>query len=98
MPIPNFQILFIFSGKEIIYTTIDDLLPEPKQNFHKFIIADHIKFTNIEFKFKKKKRFCFKRKNGMKFNINLYIKSVPNFSFRLMLFIYMQKLVKKTLL
>ena len=89
---PNFQTLFMFSGKEIINTTIDDLLPEVIQNFHKFLIEDAIKFSNIEYIFKKRKDAFLKGKNGMIFNINLYIKPVPNFSCGLIFFIYLQKI------
>lgn len=80
----------MLSWKEIINTTIDDLLTEPKHNFHKFIIEDAIKFANIEFNLKKK--IFFKRKNGKLFNIILYIKQMLNFSFGLIFFIYKQKI------
>ena len=88
----NFQSLFMFSGKEIINTTIDDLLPEVIQNFHKYLIEDSMKYSNLGYIFKEKKDVFLKGKNGMIFNIHLYVKPVPNLYYGLIYFIYLQKI------
>ena len=43
----NFPFLFMYTGKEILSLFIDDLLPNVIQMFHKELIEDGIKFSNI---------------------------------------------------
>ena len=49
---PNFPSLFLFSGKEILNMTIEDLLPNVIQSFHKDLIEEAIKFSNLNYTFK----------------------------------------------
>ena len=42
----------MFSGKEILNTSIDDLMPDVVQSFHKYLIEDAIKFSNLSYIFK----------------------------------------------
>ena len=88
---PNFPFLFMFSEKEIINTSIDDLLPDIVQNFHKYLIEDAIKNSNLAYIFKGQRDFLLKGKNGIIFNINMFIKPVPNLIFGLIFFIYIKK-------
>jgi hypothetical protein len=88
---PNFASLFMFTGKEVLNTSIDDLLPDVIQNFHRYIIEDAIKFSNLGYMFKKSKDSLLKGKNGLIFNIKLYVKPSPNLSFGLIFFVYIQK-------
>ena len=92
---PNFQSLFMLSGKEIINTTIDDLLPDSIQNFHRFLIEDGIKHSNLGYIFKGKKDVFLKGKNGMIFNVHVFIKPVPNLYYGLIFFIYLQKNIEQ---
>ena len=89
---PNFPSLFMFSGKEILNTSIDDLLPDAIQNFHRYLIEDALKFSNLIYIFKNQRNVLLKGKNGIIFNINLYVKPVPNLLFGLIYFIYIQKI------
>ena len=80
---PNFPSLFMFTGKEILNTSIDDLLPDVVLNFHKFLIEDAIKYSNLRYIFKSHKDIILKGKNGKIFNVYIYIKPIPNLSFGL---------------
>ena len=87
----NFQNLFLYTGKEILTLSIDDLLPNPIQMFHKELIENAIKFTNINYNFKGPKDSLLKNKNGGLFNIKLYVKLVPNLYYGLIFYVYLQK-------
>ena len=89
---PNFPILFLFSGKEILNMSIDDLLPNVIQTFHKDLIEDAIKFTNVNYLFKTQKDVLLKGKNGGFFNIKIFIKCIPNLSYGLIYVAYITKM------
>ena len=44
---PNFFDIFSYNGKEILNLTVDDLLPNMIQSFHKESIEDDIKYSNM---------------------------------------------------
>ena len=88
----NFPSLFMFTEKEILNITIDDLLPDVIQNFHKFLIEDSIKYSNLGYIFKKQIDALLKGKNGLIFNVYLFIRPVPNLTFGLIYFCYIQKI------
>jgi len=89
---PNFPSLFMFTEKEILNISIDDLLPDVIQNFHRFLIKDSIKYSNLGYIFKKQIDALLKGKNGLIFNVHLFVKPVPNLSFGLIYFCYIQKI------
>ena len=89
---PNFPLLFMFTGKEILNNFIDDLLPDVIQRFHKYLIEDAIKYSNLGYIFKKHRNVLLKGKNGLIFNVYLYVKPVPNLTFGLLYFINLQKI------
>ena len=90
---PNFYDIFYYNGKEILNLTIDDLLPTVIQAFHKELMEDAIKYSNINYKFKKPINSLLKSKNGGLFNITLYVKPVPNISYGLAYFCYIEKIL-----
>ena len=90
---PNFPILFLFSGKEILNMNLDDLLPNVIQTFHKDLIDDAIKFTNINYLFKTQKDLLLKGKNGGIFNVKIFVKCVPNLSYGLIYTVYITKIL-----
>jgi len=92
---PNFSSLFMFTGKEVLNTSIDDLLPDVVLNFHKFLIEDAIKYSNLRYIFKDHKDIILKGKNGKIFNVYIYIKPVPNLSFGLNYIIFLEKMKDK---
>jgi len=89
---PNLPSLFMFTEKEILNISIDDLLPDVIQTFHRFLIEDSIKYSNLGYIFKKQIDALLKGKNGLIFNIYLFIRPVPNLSFGLIYFCYIQKI------
>ena len=88
---PNFPSLFMFSGKEILNTSIDDLMPDVVQSFHRYLIEDGIRSSNLGHIFKNQKDVLLKGKNGLIFNIYLFNKPCPNLTFGLIFFSYIQK-------
>ena len=88
---PNFPALFLFSGKEILNMTIDDLLPNVIQSFHKDLIEEAIKFSNLNYTFKIQRDMLLKGKNGGIFNIKLFVKCIPNLSYGLIYTAYITK-------
>ena len=88
----NFSFLFSYNEKEILNMNIEDLLPNCIQIFHKELIDEAIKYSNINNIFKIPKDSLLKNKNGRLFNIKLFIKPVPNLSYGLVYFNYIQKI------
>jgi len=95
---PNFAFLYMYNGKEVLSFTIDDLLPNCIQTFHKELMEDAIKFSNINYIFKGPIDTLLKNKNGGLFNIKLFVKSVPNLSYGLIYFTYIQKIQESNLI
>ena len=93
---PNFPSLFMFSEKELLNTSIDDLLPDVIQNFHKELMDDAIKYSNLNFLFKTQRDFLLKGKGGGLFNVKLYTKCIPNISFGLIYICYIRKVLDNT--
>ena len=87
----NFSYLFMYNYKELLNITIDDLLPNGIQTFHKELIDDAIKYSNISHIFKKPRNSFIKSKNGGLININLFVKPVPNLNYGLVFYTYIQK-------
>jgi hypothetical protein len=88
---PNFSLLFSYNSNEILNLNIDDLLPNAIQSFHKDLLEDAIKYSNINYIFKKQKDSLLKNKNGGLFDIKLYVKAVPNICYGLVYYAYLQK-------
>ena len=88
---PNFPNLFSFNNRELLNTTIDDLLPDTIRVFHKDLIENAIKFSNLNFLFKSQREFILKGKNGGLFNVKIFIKCIPNLSFGLIYIGYITK-------
>ena len=80
---PNFPVLYQFNWKEVINSQIDEILPNTIQNFHKDLIEHTLKFSNINRVFHKAKDCFLKGKNNSLYNIQLYIKPIPNFTYGL---------------
>ena len=92
---PNFASLFGFTGKEISNISIDDLIPDAIQGFHKYLIEENTKYTNLMTIFKTKRSVLLKGKNGLLFNIYIYVRMIPNLQYGLLFIIYIQKNFEK---
>ena len=88
---PNFGKLFLFSGKEMLNTSVNDLLPNLIQKHHKEFVDDAIKYSNFKHTFKNSIDVLVKTKNNGLINVNLYVKTVPNLSFGLNYMAYLNK-------
>ena len=88
---PNFTKLFLFSGKEMLNTSVNDLLPNVIQKHHKDFVDDAIKYSNLNYIFKNPLDVLVKTKNNGLINVNLYAKCVPNLSFGLNYMAYLHK-------
>jgi len=89
---PNFPFVFVYNEKDILNLSIDDLLPNVIQVFHKELINDAMKYKNIKNIFSKPIDSLLKNKNGGIFKIKLFVKPVPNLSYGLIYFNYLQKI------
>ena len=89
---PNFPALFLFTGKEILNMTIDDLIPNVVQIFHKDLIEEAVKYSNLNYTFKIQRDMLLKGKNGGIFNIKLFVKCIPNLSYGLIYTVYITKI------
>ena len=88
----NFPFLFRYNGKEVLSLTVDDLLPNIVQTFHRELIEKAIKYSNIKYIFKESIDSLLRNKNGGLFNIKIFVKPVPNLFYGLIYFTYIQKL------
>ena len=93
---PNFPNLFAFNGRELLNTTIDDLLPDTIRSFHKDLIDNAIKFSNLNYSFKNQRDFILKGKNGGLYNVKVFVKCIPNLSFGLIYIGYITKSQEQT--
>ena len=87
----NFPLLFMYTAKELLSLNIDDLLPVVVQSFHKELIDNSIKYTNISYVFKHPRDSLLRNKNGGLFNVKLFVKPVPNLCYGLIYYSYLQK-------
>ena len=88
---PNFPNLFKFSGKDI-FMQIEELIPNVIQPFHKDLIDNMLKFSDISNVFQSPKDSFIKGKNNCLYNVNLYIKPVPNMIYGLLYFTLITKI------
>ena len=88
----NFSLLFMYNDKELLNLTIEDLLPNAIQVFHKELVENAIKYSNLNYSFKEPKESFLKSKIGGLYNIKLFVKPVPNLSYGLMYYTYIQKI------
>ena len=88
---PNFSFIFSYQGKELLSLNIDDLIPGPVQTFHKELVENAVKYSNINYIFNEPKDSLLKNKFGEIFKIKLFVKPVPNLSYGLIYYNYIQK-------
>ena len=89
---PNFSLLYKFNGKEIINIQIDELLPNFIQPFHKDLVENILKYSNITHIYNKSLDIFLKGKNNSLYNISIYVKSVPNLMYGLVFFVLLTKI------
>ena len=88
---PNIENVFDYKINDLINGNIDYLLPKTIGEIHNELIDNTIKFSRLEKIFKKPLETSIKGKRNGLFNVNIYIKPVPNFKFGLIYFAYLKK-------
>ena len=83
----NFASMFNFTPKEILNIFITDIMPSNVATFHKYLIKDALKYSNLNYIYSKGKIIILKGKNNNLYKINTYIKTIPNLRYGL---IYIQ--------
>ena len=89
---PNFPFLYKFNGKEVINTSIEELIPSVVQFFHKDLIENALKYSNLTNVFHKTKDIFLKGKYNSLFYVNIYIKPVPNLTYGPIYFVLLNKI------
>ncbi len=89
----NFPIIFNYQPKEILLMNIEDLIPYCLSSFHQELINNALKYSNISYIFNKKlnNTFLKSKTNGL-YNIELYVKCLPNLSHGLIFIAIIEKL------
>ena len=90
---PNFPFLYKFNGKEILNTQLDELLPNVIQPFHKDLVENSLRYSNITYIFDNTLDLFLKGKNNSLYNISAYFKPVPNLAYGLIYFILLKKII-----
>lgn len=93
---PNFPSLYNFSGKEVLNMTIDDLCPTVIKDFHKEIIDNAIRYSNLTMIFNTQRDLLLKGKTGNLHNVKVFIKSIPNLSYGLIYMVNVTKIIDNT--
>ena len=88
---PNFPFLYKFNGKEIINTQIEELLPNVVQPFHKDLIENSLRYSNITHIYHNSVDIFLKGKNNSLYYLNIYVKPVPNLTYGLIYFVLLTK-------
>ena len=91
---PNFPFLYKFNGKEIINTQIEELLPNYVLPFHKDLIENCLRYSNLTHIYHNTLDIFLKAKNNSLYNINAYIKPVPNLSYGIIYYTLLEKIIE----
>ena len=89
---PNFPYIYRINGKEIINTSIEELLPNVVLPFHKDLMDNILKYSNVTTTFNNDFNIYLKGKNNALFYVSLYVKPVPNLSYGLIYFLFLSKI------
>jgi len=89
---PNFGTIFNFLPKELVNVMITDFQPTYIAQFHKDIMFDALKYSNLNYMYPNMKNIVLKGKGNGLFNVNAYIKCLPNFDFGLIYILVIEKI------
>ena len=88
---PNFQNVFYYNEKEALSARMEDVQPSCVQFFHKYIVENATNYSNVSFVYKKDVNAYMKGKTGNLFDINAFLKPLPNLTFGLIFILYVEK-------
>ena len=89
---PNFGTIFNFLPKELVNVMITDIQPNCVSKFHKDIMNDALKYSNLNFIYKGMINVFMKGKGNGIFNINAFVKCLPNFDYGFIYILAVQKI------
>ena len=89
---PNFGTLYNFLPKELVNVMITDLQPTYVSQFHKDIMIDALKYSNLNYIYTNMINVVMKGKGNGIFNINAYVKCIPNFDYGLIYILAAEKI------
>ena len=76
----NFLTLYNFTPKDLFNYTINDLIPKSIESYHKALIINALKYSNLRYIFKKEKDILMKGKGNSLYNVKAFFKTIPNLS------------------
>ena len=76
----NFLTLYNFTPKDLFNYTINDLIPKCIESYHKALIINALKYSNLRYIFKKEKDILMKGKGNSLYNVKAFFKTIPNLS------------------
>ena len=89
---PNFCTLYNFLPKELVNVMITDVQPSYISQFHKDIMVDALKYSNLNYIYTSMKNVVMKGKGNGIFNINAFVKCLPNFDYGLIYILAVEKI------
>ena len=94
----NFLTLYNFTPKDLFNYTINDLIPKCIEPYHKALIINALKYSNLKYIFKKEKDILMKGKGNSLYNIKAFFKTIPNLSYGLIYIGMLGKIKEKQFL
>ena len=94
----NFSSIFGYNEKEASNLILNNLIPNTIKAFHKELMDNAIKYTNFNNIFNKQKDSLLENNNGELYNINLFVKPVPNLFYGLIFFVHLEKINEHNLI
>ena len=76
----NFLSLYNFTPKDLFNCTINELIPKCIETYHKALVINAVKYSNLKNIFKKEKDILMKGKGNTLYNVKGFFKAIPNLS------------------
>jgi len=94
----NFSSIFGYNEKEATNLIINNLIPNTIKPFHKELMDNAIKYSSFNNIYNKQKDSLLENNNGELYNINLFVKPVPNLLYGLIFFVHLEKINEQHLI
>ena len=94
----NFSSIFGYNEKEATNLILNNLIPNTIKSFHKELMENAIKYSYLNNIFNKQKDSLLENNNGELYNINLFVKPVPNLFYGLIFFMHLEKINEQNLI
>jgi len=94
----NFSSIFGYNEKEATNLTLNNLIPNAIKGFHKELIDNAIKLSNINYIYKEQNDSMLENNNGELYSIKLFVKPVPHLYYGLIFFVHLEKTNEQNLI